>query len=357
MIAGEASWPPIRRATDPRVNLSSNELLHPDLADLLEGIGAALQLATVRAYPELRSSVATLARYTNRDVSEILLTPGSDSALRFICRRHVAAGGYGLILQDPNYPAWVESASETRLNIVRVPFLPDRPEEQVQLLLIAATQNEKCLLVVSNPNGPTGTCIGSADLDLLTELCVEHNHTLVIDSCYEVFNASSFGDTAIRAGGNVVVVQSLSKSHGLAGARVSMVFADPRWLGSLNGGWMEQAVSGPSLCAALFAIEQHDALTRIWSDVREARGHAELRLRSMGCYGWTSGGNFVVANLGSAKKAGDTVMALSARGFRVRDLSSLPNLAGNIRFTVVDDRQTSSFMNLLEKTLDGQAQT
>ena len=126
-------------------------------------------------------------------------------------------------------------------------------------------------------------------LDSLTELAHQREHLLVIDSCYQAFDGPLDSHTK-RAGPRTIVVQTLSKSHGLAGARVSLIFATPDRLGQLEAWPIEQMVAGPSLMAARVAIGHHERFRAIWSEIGDVRVEVAATLRGWGLDPLPSGG-------------------------------------------------------------------
>lgn len=300
-----------------------------------------------------------MADYFGSSPDRIVLTPGSDSALRLISRYYATrtAGSGSLLLQYPNYPAWEESAQSLGLRLRRVPLEPTAaghpgPAARTgyEALAAAARSCSGALIAVSVPNGPVGGCLTARQLDELTAVARERGHLLVIDACYQVFHGPLTAQTA-RAGGPVLVVQSLSKSHGLAGARIAVLCGEPELLRRLEPAPLEQAVAGPSLLAARIALDHHDVLQTIWSEIRQVRTAAAARLRAWGLAPRDSGGNFLTTWVGDAEAAAATTRALSDAGYRIRDLTPLTGPGGHIRFTVADTATTTAFLAALRTAL------
>lgn len=341
-----------RRQADSRLNLSSNELIHPDVDQVLRAVAAALRPDLFRRYPVTKDVIAALARYVGCAPHELIVTPGSDAALRLVCGyfARVTSGAGTVILQDPNYVAWEQTTQLFGLTLRRVPMRLADPAAQAAQLLAEAHASRGCLIAVSVPNGPVGGCLPEAVLDELTEVARTRGHLLVIDSCYQVFSGS-LRATLDRGRGPVLVVQSLSKSHGLAGARVAVLRGDSGLLARVAGQPLEHAVAAPSLLAARIATEHHSRFERIWGEIGQVREHTADRLRLWGFPSIATGGNFLTVPLGSAEAAGQTAAALSASGYRVRDLSALPGLTGCLRFTVADHPTTERFLVALQAAL------
>ncbi|WP_329576574.1 aminotransferase class I/II-fold pyridoxal phosphate-dependent enzyme [Kitasatospora sp. NBC_01250] len=342
-----------RRGPDARINLSSNELIHPAVERLLDAVAREITPGLLRQYPRSRAVVDALSAYLHCDGDEFLVTPGSDTALRLVCGYFARrTGGRGeVILQQPNYPAWTETAALHGLPLRPVPTTGLDQDAQARALIEAAAGSSGALIAVSAPNGPIGGRLTGEQLDRLAELANERGHLLVIDSCYQVFDGPLTAQLE-RRGANVLVIQSLSKSHALAGARVAVLCGPTALLAQLAAVPLEHAVSAPALVALTVAIDQHDQFAAIWRELREVRTEAADRLRSWGLPVAPSGGNFLSVQLPSADAAARAAGALSRAGYRVRDLSGLTGLAGWLRFTIADTATTGRFLPVLGSVLE-----
>jgi histidinol-phosphate aminotransferase len=351
-----------RRRSDPRVNLSSNELISRRLDAIHQDLAGGLPRELFSRYPPVGEYVAEVARYAGVAPDALVLTPGSDVALRLICaayaRTRRAEGT--VILQEPNYIAWQQTADLHRLTVQPVTAPRADPLVQGEEMLRIARTARPAVLAVSVPNGLSGGALPGDILDALAEVADRRGHLLVIDACYQAFNGRLTTQLE-RHGGPVVVVQSWSKSHGLAGARVALTAADPDRLAQLEAGPAEQAVSGPTLAALRNAIRHHAELARIWTEIVRERSRCRQWLAELGLRPLPSGANFVTTPVGSNDDAGRLVAALSDAGYRIRDLSRLPGLAGCVRFTVADgppaDAFRAAFVEALRELIDARPVT
>jgi histidinol-phosphate/aromatic aminotransferase/cobyric acid decarboxylase-like protein len=339
----------LRSSSDPRLNLKSNELIHPALRPILEMVARELQPDMLGCYPFLKETSAWLAAYFGCAAEEIVLSAGSDAAIRLLCSHYTSQARERplLIIQDPNYEAWEQTAATLPgLEVLRVRVPRPDPERQGRRLLAAARAARGALISVTVPNGLTGGSLPEAVLDELAAVARERDHLLVIDSAYQAFNGR-FNQAFSRRGGPVLVVQTLSKSHGLAGTRIAVLSGDPERLAALPALRLEGSVSGPALLAAQVVTKRHDEFCAIWADIRRVRARTAAELVAWGLAPLPSGGNFLTVRVGSRAVAGATTELLSQRGVRVRDLSPLPGLDGCIRFTIGNASLADRFLDAL----------
>ncbi|MFE4924861.1 aminotransferase class I/II-fold pyridoxal phosphate-dependent enzyme [Streptomyces sp. NPDC056661] len=338
-----------RRTADSRLNLSSNELHHPRLGPVLAAALNKIDPVMLYRYPTTAVGIAQLAEHFRIRPDGLLLTPGSDSAIRLICDHYAAKHpGGDLLLQFPNYSAWELAADQRGLEVHR---LSGSPEEQAERLCTAARACQNALVAVSVPNGPCGWSLSDSRLAELTEIADQRGHLLVVDSCYQAFSGDLTHHLA-NAGGPVVVVQSLSKSHGLAGARIGVLAGEPKLIAELGESQLEQAVSGPTVHLAVTLLAHGgDELRKIWADIARVRDRTAEHLNGLGLAVLPSGGNFLALDIGSAQGAGHVTVGMSQRGYRVRDLSDVDGFEGYVRLTIADAETTADAVAALQAVL------
>ncbi|WP_236792395.1 aminotransferase class I/II-fold pyridoxal phosphate-dependent enzyme [Amycolatopsis sp. GM8] len=329
-----------RRRIDNRRNLSSNELLHQDMDTLLEEALAGLGPTLIRRYPVTAEAIDDIAGHVGLNPQEFMLTPGSDCAIRLLAWRQVRHGTGGLLLQWPNYDAWEDVAARSGLAVERIAGEPDQANRS---LCEAAARTSGQLVVLSTPNGPAGWTTPEPVLDDLVRIAAERDHLLVIDSCYQAFTGPWTHHLA-RRGANVVVVQTLSKSHGLAGARLALLAGEPELVAELARERTEQTVSAIAVQMARALMAREAELGRIWSDIGKAREHAVATLSSLGHQPLPSGGNFLTIPVGTPLAATTLQEQFSRRGYRIRLLTEAEGLSGHIRFTVGDPDLTTDVL-------------
>ena len=130
--------------------------------------------------------------------------------------------------------------------------------------MIAAITDETRLVLLANPNNPTGTAVRTADLQRIVD-AVPGNCLVVIDEAYHEFVTGADVPDAIDVFGdrpNVAVLRTLSKAYGLAGLRIGFMVADPAVVDAVNASSLPFAVNAAAQAAALAALEQGDEVAR-----------------------------------------------------------------------------------------------
>jgi cobalamin biosynthesis protein CobC len=192
----------------------------------------------------------------------------------------------------------------------------------VPVELFGAAVDELDVLVVCNPNNPTGERVVPAQLLEWHARLSARGGWLVIDEAF----ADSTPETSVarftdRDG--LIVLRSLGKFFGLAGARVGFVLAKEPLLKALADWLGPWAVSGPSRMVARAALSD-----RTWQEETRARlRHDSQRLaEALTRYGLPPGGGCGLFQWACTARALEIHEALARQGILTRHFGAVPSL-------------------------------
>ena len=336
-----------RRRLDPRVNLSSNELRHPAAPGLVRELLTDFDPAVLARYPFQDAPVRAGAGFLGLHPDELLLSPGSDAAIRMLLAA-LRESGRELLLQEPNYETWSSAPEACHWEITRVPSPDGTADGSVRALLAALTGARPAVVVLSWPNGPAGYTPGLATVAELSQSCAAAGHLLVLDACYAGFSADPRGLLRF-AGRHCLVMMSWSKMFGTAGGRLALLTGAPAVLELLAARGLEQQVGAPMLHAFARTPLVHDRFARVWREIAERREAVRSRLQAAGLRCPESGGNFLHVGMDGPEAARSLAARLSAAGFRVRNMEATSGLHSHVRFTVGIGGDDDRFQQLLEQ--------
>lgn len=204
--------------------------------------GEAVHYTTPIGNHDLKVAIAEkLKRFNGFDVDpdrNILITPGSDSGLLFAMMPFLAPGDEVLV-PDPSYPSNFLNPSLLGGKVVSVPLKEDEEFALDLDAFRAAITPRTKMVLLTNPNNPTGTVFTRAELTALAALIVEHDLILVVDQAFEdtVFDGREMVSMAALPGmwERTVSVFSVSKGMGLSGFRVGYLVCDDHVMDVLYG--------------------------------------------------------------------------------------------------------------------------
>ena len=256
-------------------------------SQVVAAIGIALDNGKTHYSPlageaELRKQIAVHANTLYGDGIEsehIAVLPGAQAALFsiFLC---ISGAGDEVIILEPTYatyPAVIQANGAKLVTIV----LESENDYQINLPTIkaAVTKNTKAILI-NSPCNPSGVIFKQQDLNTLAKFCQEHSIWLVSDEVYwsltfDQEHCSAYLQRETRD--NVIVINSLSKSHAMSGWRVGWVIAPPAIIEALTS--LSQAqyfgVNQFVQLAAIHALKDHQS-PKEFQEIFRARRDAFL---------------------------------------------------------------------------------
>ena len=202
------------------------------------------------------------------------------------------------------------------------------------------------LVVLVNPNSPTGRHVDAASLAPLLEGA--HPATRVwVDETYVDFvdSAQSFERIAAQSR-NIVVCKSMSKAYALSGARVAYLCASPHQLEELHAFTPPWAVSLLGQLAAVRALESPDYYTARWRETASLRLQLADGLAGLGWHVVPSAANFLLCHLPEDGPAASEVVAKCCEhGLFLRDAARMgANLGSHAIRVAVKDAETNRRM-------------
>lgn len=176
-----------------------------------------LAYTTANRYPEysqIRLREA-LAAYVGTSSDRVIAGAGLDDVFNTLAMTIIAPGDE-VIISEPTFGVYRHMFSLHGATIVDVPLDRDGGFELDADRVLAAITSRTKLVIVCNPNNPTGNLF---DPTAVERICGESGTLVAIDEAYAEFSGISHLDLANRHE-NVVLFRTLSKFAGLAGFRV-----------------------------------------------------------------------------------------------------------------------------------------
>ena len=114
-------------------------------------------------------------------------------------------------------------------------------------LIESADDHSEGILVLTNPNNPDGRRYSARELEALAEKQTRAGSWLIVDEAFADLISGEKSTTALVDDFNVIILKSIGKFFGLAGARLGFLVAPPAIIQKMEtqlGSW---PVSGPAL--------------------------------------------------------------------------------------------------------------
>jgi histidinol-phosphate aminotransferase len=277
----------------PTMDLSGTEW--PDFPNS-EVMNASIYVARgrINGYPDRHAEQLRRSLAERHDVDPERIAVGNGAAELLQAAAYALLGGGGeLVSPWPSYPLYPLMAARAGGKAVAVDLAHDTVDPDRTL---AAIGSDTRLLVICNPNDPTGTYISSSDLGALLSRLPEHVHVL-LDEAYIHFQEVEDEDACLRltdAFARLLVFRTFSKAYGLSGLRIGYVVGSPQSAEILARIAPVLGVNALSQAAADYAVGIADrelsARRRLVSEQRE---RLLEELRGLGVQATPTQANFI----------------------------------------------------------------
>jgi histidinol-phosphate aminotransferase len=345
--AGQA---PEQIAAGEIAQLASNESPFPPHPGVIEAIRRAAP--AMNRYPD---PGATLLR--RRIAERYEVQPGNVSVGNGSCEILLAAAGAlcepgaEIVYAWPSFSIYPYMAPLSGAREIRVP-LADGYVHDLEAMLVEVTAATQ-LLVICNPNNPTGTCIAASEIAGFCERVPDHV-TVILDEAYIEFQQRDHPDATVDLlpdFPNLVLLRTFSKCYGLAGLRVGYGLGSAPFRAAVDAVRQPFDVNAIAQAAAAEAIEHSDDVSRRVEQTIVERVRVEEGLADLGLSTAATAANFSWILLGGAEEEEAAVSGLSERGVHVRAGTPLGS-PGHIRVTYGTAEENERFLAALGEALD-----
>lgn len=234
-----ATWDPAL------VRLHANENPWADETDHTEWL--------INRYPEPqpRALGAALAAYYGVGPDRVLACRGSDEGIDLLIRAFCRAGCDRVMTCPPTFAMYGFAAAVQGAEVVEVPL--DAGFDLDADAVLGAWSPAIKIVFLCSPNNPSGNRLDERAIERVIA-ALSGRALVVVDEAYvELAGAPSCLPLQSRYS-ELVVLRTLSKAHGLAGARCGAVLAVPAVIDLLARIIPPYALSAPSIMAALAAL-------------------------------------------------------------------------------------------------------
>jgi histidinol-phosphate aminotransferase len=312
------------RTVPGAVKLASNEVPYGPLPGVVEAVAEAA--AGVHRYPDMGLATLREAIAGRLGVRPGRIVTGCGSvALAEHLARATCLPGDEIVYSWRSFEAYPIIVATTAAAGVRVPNTAGHGHD-LPAMAAAITPRTR-LVLVCNPNNPTGAALDRAGLDDFLAN-VPDDVLVVFDEAYREFVTDPDVPDALETYGdrpNVVVLRTLSKAWGLAGLRVGFMIAAPEVAATVRKVVTPFSTSSAAEAAALAALRASEEMRRRAGLVVAERERLLAALGELIPSVPASQANFVWLPLAEAAdgfaaacdQAGIVVRAFSGEGVRV----------------------------------------
>ena len=301
------------------------------------------KLAVYPQYNELKKAVAD---YCSVNPAEVILTNGTDGAIKSVFEIYLEKGKNEVILPVPTYAMFKFYAQLNEASIKEIPYNEDLsfPTKRI----IDSIGNNTKIIVLVNPNNPTGTSINEKSIVRIIKKAKRYDALVLIDEAYFQF----YGRTSvplIKKYDNLLVIQTFSKAFGLAGLRLGYIASNKNNIIIIRKALSPYSVNNAAAVCAIAALKDLSYVERYVREVKRSRKILCNALDSLQIKYYPSDANFVLLRIG--RKASYFCQKMREMRILVRDRSNDVLLDGCVRITLGTEKQARKLVSAISEAI------
>jgi histidinol dehydrogenase len=283
-----------------------------------------------------------LAEYAGVRREEIVTGCGSDDVLDSALRA-LAEPGESVAVAEPTFAMASIFARMNGLE-VRSVRLTGRLGLDADALLATGAR----IIYICSPNNPTGNAFARESIERVIRAAPG---VVILDEAYAEFMGEGF----LRAAPsyeNLLVVRTLSKAFGLAGARVGYAAGSAALVSAVEKSRGPYKVSASAERAALAVLrDDRDWIAGRIDEVRANRDRFVAALERLGLAPLASDANFVLVPVRDAAALSLRLRRHDGSGVAVRPFVALPGIGDAVRITIGPWRMMEAALSSLEEAI------
>lgn len=326
------------------IKLDSNENFALDRGFVAGVAAEAAGQVDLREYPldQLENLYSRLARYTGVNEKCVAAGSGSDQIIELLL---ATLGGRRATVFVPTFSYFINRCELHGIKVDQVPLLRDFTLDKKAFVKSAKKSD---LVYLCSPNNPTGNQLDRETvIDIIDSL---EGRLILVDEAYVDFADYSMSEDATKRD-NVIVLRTLSKAFGLAGARVGYMMASEKFVRMFRSTIQSPyPISTLSLAIASGVLARADHVRQTIRAVRGERDRIFARLSKLdGIKTFQSDANFLFIEAGRNYRAIST--ALRSNGIVVKMLGNVAGHRGCMRVTIGTREMNDKFLQCVEGSL------
>lgn len=326
---------------DKLIKLNTNENPYPPSTQVEKAL-KEIDVDRMRLYPDPAASVLVeaIAEFYQLQPEQVFVGVGSDDVLAMIFLTFFNAKT-PILFPDITYSFYDVWADMLRIPYETIPLTQD----------FTIRKEDYCRanggVIFPNPNAPTGIAMG---LDEIEEIVKANQDVIVVvDEAYVDFGAVS-ALPLIEKYENLLVVQTFSKSRGMAGMRIGYAMGNPvliKYLNDVKYSFNSYTMDQTTLTLGTAAIKDRVYFEETVHKVMETREWTKKELAALGFVFGDSKANFIFASHPQIP-AEELFLALREAKIIVRYFKK-PRIDNYLRITIGTQEEMETFIAFLKE--------
>ncbi len=293
--------------------LDRGECIDPELTKLVMSLLDDMPSHAVFAYPTPGPFYRKLAAHLGLSADCLLLTQGSDGAIKSVFETYIEPGDRVLLTQ-PTYQMYgvYGDAFGAEMHFVSYRMENGLPAMTADEMIVAIGKVKPKLVGLPFPDNPIGFGFSPDELRAIIEAAGEAGALMLVDEAYYPFHPHT-ALALIDEYGHLIVARTFSKAWGMAGIRLGFAAAQPEITTMLHKTRPMIEADGMALELAGRMLDHEDAVSASIERLVDGRKMFAAAMADLGYGVIDTPCNFVHVNFGEDRGAVESALAGVAR--------------------------------------------
>ncbi len=334
-------------------NENTDQILNRKLKSLLKKISSKY----IYSYPDIGNLYLLLSKYLRVNYKNLLLTHGSDGAIKTVFESFIEPGDH-VIISNPTFAMYQAYGELYRAKIIYANYKIKKKKiflDPNEIIFLLKKYKPK-LLCIANPDSPSGQIIPELKLKKIINFCKKINTKVLMDEAYYLFYNKSLLKHIFKFH-NLIICRSLGKAWGLAGLRIGFLVSNSKIITYLNSSKPMYEIN--NIAVYLFSeMLKKKNIKLVQESARrllDAKKYFLNEIRKLNIFEFLdTKANFVHINFGPYREK--IVNNLSKIAY-IRDKQDFKYLKNYTRITLTNKNNFLKILKLIKKTIKFNGQT
>ena len=327
------------------LRLDKNERVIDYQKKFFQYIKKKINLFNISSYPNVYNTIKLISKKNSVSPNMVFLSAGSDISLK-TCIELFTKKNDKIIILKPTFGMIGVYVNLYNLKSIEIGYDKNLNLDVSKLL---KNINKKIkLIILANPNSPTGTIIKKELMRKILKKSNKLNVPIVIDEAYDGFYNYSYVKD-IRRYKNLIVTKTFSKSFGLAGLRIGYTISNKKISNLLNKFRPMYEVNSIACLAAEYLLKNKSIEKKHIEEITKTKMFLKRELKKIGINYLDTYANFFHIEFG--KKIKKIEKNFLKNNILFRKGPGVKGFEGYARFSLGSVAQMKKVLNIVKKKL------
>ena len=324
------------------LRLDKNERVIPFEQKFLKFLKKKIGTFNLSAYPNTNKIKKLIAKKIKVKNDMIYMSAGSDISLK-TCFELFTKKNDKVIIINPTFGMVSVYCDLYGLKTIKIGYNKNLNLDYKKLF--KSISNQISLIIMANPNSPTGTIVPEETMLKILVETKKKNIPIVIDEAYEGFYSKSYVKY-IKNYKNLIVTRTFSKSFGLAGLRAGYAVTNSNYANLLNKYRPMYEINSLSCLAIEFCLKNYSIVKKHINEIKLAKKFLIKELRKLNIQFIDTHANFSHIKLG--KKNQNLEKIFKSKGILFRKGPGVRGFESFVRFSLGSRQQMSKVIDVIK---------